>query len=141
MNASEQAARTAIDERKARRRLRWRIPDTVAESTAAGASPPLGVIPASAPVTPAAPPDIVIDEVLTDPEDVVAALNGCIERAERFAGRGRSVEAFACLDEAADLFASLDDYESAALAGNARRAARFDEVIESLLDAVEDYRR
>lgn len=126
MNASKQAARSALDDRKARRRLRWRVADV------ALATP----VPA-----PTAAPAIVVDEVLSDPEDVVAAIAGCLERAEGFVSAGRSFEAFACLDEAADLFVSLDDYESSALAGNARRAARLDEVLSSLVEAIEDYRR
>ena len=80
-------------------------------------------------------------EVFRTPETLLDALRQCVTQAEGLLAEGNRAATLGCLAEASDLFAALDDFEAAALAGGAADAGRLDEVLDQLLAAVDDHRR
>lgn len=113
-------AERSLELRRARRRQRWRV--------------------APAPELAPEPADLAPTSLLSSPEDLMAAARQCVLRAEHHEAAGDRARTLACLSEAAEIFAALDDFEAAALAGGAAAAGRLDVVLDELLLALDAQR-
>jgi hypothetical protein len=145
MNATDsQQARqedAGLEARRARRRLRYRRETSraiEALDAAERAAPDLP-LPVAPPVF-EAPRGVGPGDLFSTPEGILAAARQCVHQAEEHLAAGDEAGTLAILTEASDLFAALDDFEAAALAGGAADAGRLDEVLDGLVGALEDHR-